>query len=276
MVGILGWVAMSVALPYQTALGELSSGCLSPGFLSVVGPLEPAGSQKYSSEGLVNGQSPALFTHRVSLWVRNELFFWWDCQFELASCFSKALQWLTFPTRAAELFHLHMGFFSVSCSALSSPSRQRGNIPSMYLATSFVQREHNQLPHCARIWGSLPNSVLCSPCGLPDLLGWKGISYRATQAGNRQRSFVSTCVWQSWSSQMLAAALCIVRVSPLCYSWWGWRQSKVERDLCRQVAVGGFVSACIMVGPGTPSCFQVFAILCSLCCVSALLTQAGN
>jgi hypothetical protein len=57
---MLGCVAMSVALPYQTTLVGLSSGCLSPGFLSGVGLLEQAGSQKWSLEKLVNEWSPAL------------------------------------------------------------------------------------------------------------------------------------------------------------------------------------------------------------------------
>jgi hypothetical protein len=38
-VGMLGCMSMSASLPYQMALWGLSSGCLSPGFLSGVGPL---------------------------------------------------------------------------------------------------------------------------------------------------------------------------------------------------------------------------------------------
>jgi hypothetical protein len=49
-------VAMSFALPCQTALRGLNSGCLSLGFLSGVGPLQQAGSQKWLPEGLVNEQ----------------------------------------------------------------------------------------------------------------------------------------------------------------------------------------------------------------------------
>jgi hypothetical protein len=64
---MLGFVAMSVALPYWTSLWGLSSGCLSPGFLSGVGTLEQEVSQKWSCEGLVNEQSPAPSTHRASL-----------------------------------------------------------------------------------------------------------------------------------------------------------------------------------------------------------------
>jgi hypothetical protein len=54
----LGWYvglhATSVALPYWTAVGMLSSGCLSSDFLSGVGPLDKACSQKWSHEWLVS------------------------------------------------------------------------------------------------------------------------------------------------------------------------------------------------------------------------------
>jgi hypothetical protein len=66
-VGILGCMAMNTALPNRTALGELSFACLSLGFLSGVGPLEKAGCQMWSPDGLVNEQSPALSTYRASL-----------------------------------------------------------------------------------------------------------------------------------------------------------------------------------------------------------------
>jgi hypothetical protein len=156
---------MSVALPYWTALGVLNSGCWSPGFLSGVGHLEQAGSQKWSCEGLVNEKSPAPSTHRASLWVRNELF---SCQFQLAPSFSKVLQcwlsprgcWVVLPPYG--LFQLHV---------LPLPLRERENITSVYLATRFVQRGCIWLPNCDKICSSLPNSVLHSPCRLADLLG---------------------------------------------------------------------------------------------------------
>jgi hypothetical protein len=44
--GRLGCMAMSVSLPYWTTLVGLSSWCLTPGFLSGVGPLEQSGSQQ--------------------------------------------------------------------------------------------------------------------------------------------------------------------------------------------------------------------------------------
>jgi hypothetical protein len=67
-VGMLGYMEMSVALPYQTVLGQgFNPGCLSLGFLSGVGSLEQAGSEKWPNEGLVNEQSPAPSTHRASL-----------------------------------------------------------------------------------------------------------------------------------------------------------------------------------------------------------------
>jgi hypothetical protein len=89
---LICWVVwqMTVALPYWTALWELSSGCLSPRFLSGVGLLEQAGSQKWSHERLVNEKLSAPSSHRASLWVRNELF---SCKthFHLAPGFSKAV-----------------------------------------------------------------------------------------------------------------------------------------------------------------------------------------
>jgi hypothetical protein len=168
--GMLGCMAISVALPCQLC-GGLSSGCLSPGFLSGVGLLEQAGSQKWYHERLVNKQSPAPLTHRANLWFRNELVSWWDYQFQLAHGFSKAVQCLAFPSGAAELPHPHLSLFS-SAFCLYPPGR--GKIfPPLCLATSFAQKLCNQLSSCDRIWGSLPNSVLCSPGRLTDPLGWK-------------------------------------------------------------------------------------------------------
>jgi hypothetical protein len=108
--GLLDCMAMNVAFPCWTALRMICSGCLSLDFFSGVGPLEQAGSQKWSPEGLVNEQSPA--PHRASLWVRNELFSWWFCQFQFIPSFSKAVQCLGIPTAAAELPYPYMGFFS--------------------------------------------------------------------------------------------------------------------------------------------------------------------
>jgi hypothetical protein len=66
---------------------------------------------------------------------------------------------------------------------------------------------------------------------------------------------------QSWSSQMFVAAL-FLWFSVLHYCWQGCRHTMVERDLRRQAAVGGSVSASIMAGPGTLRCLQVSAVLC--------------
>jgi hypothetical protein len=71
-IGMLGCVAMDVALPYQTVLGRIGSGCLSLSFLSGMGSLMQAGSQKWSRGELVYEQSPAPSTHRASLWDRVE------------------------------------------------------------------------------------------------------------------------------------------------------------------------------------------------------------
>jgi hypothetical protein len=180
---------------------------LSLGFFSGVGPPQQAGSQKWFCEELVNEQLPAPSTHRESLWVRNELFYWWDCQFQLTPSFSKAVQCLAFSTVAVELPHPYTGFFS------SSPPRWRGNIPSVYLVTSFVKKECNQLPSCARICGSLRYTVLHSPGGLADLLGFKEISSREVQSGGRQKFCVCLClaglVFPDACSCSLPVVLCV-------------------------------------------------------------------
>jgi hypothetical protein len=101
---MLGCVAMSVALPYQTTLVGLSSGCLSPGFLSGVGLLEKAGAWKWSCEGLVNEQPPAPACGLEMSFSLGE-----TVKFQLAPGFSKAMQCLACPTGAAEgKYSLHV------------------------------------------------------------------------------------------------------------------------------------------------------------------------
>jgi hypothetical protein len=156
------------------------------------------------------------------------------------------VQCLAFPTGAAKLLDPHMDYFS-SVFCLYSP-RQKGNIPLVYLANSFVQRRCNQFPSCV---SSLPNSVLCLPGGLADSLGCKQISFMAVKINSRQRFLCLLVFGRSWSSQMLVASL-FLRFSGLCYCWQACR-----RDLCRRVAVVGSMSAYIMAGPGTPRCLQV-------------------
>jgi hypothetical protein len=73
---------------------------------------------------------------------------------QCSTCFSP--QWLlSYPTPHG-LFHLDILLLIPS---LPHP-RQRGNIPSMVLAISFVHRGCNQLHNCVRICGSLP--VCCT------------------------------------------------------------------------------------------------------------------
>jgi hypothetical protein len=156
------------------------------------------------------------------------------------------------------------------CSAPSP--RQRGNIPSMYLATSSVPRGCIQLPSCARICESLPNSVLHSLGRLADSLGWKFISYRAAQAGSRQSFCVCLCLVGPGLSRCLQQlSFC---GSLHCIIVWEVVETLKWRDLCRQVAVRGSVSVCILVGPGTPRWFAGFCH--SLHWVLVLLTQAGG
>jgi hypothetical protein len=170
-------------------------------------------------------------------WVRNELCFWWNCQFQLALGVSKAV--------AAELPHHHIGFFS-NMFCPSPSSRQKGSIPSVCLATSFVQRGCNRVPSCARIW-SFPRL----PGGLADSLGWKWISYKANQAGGRERFCVH--MFLVGSSLPKCFQQLILWFSVLHYCWWDCRHTKAKR---------GSVSTHITAGPGTPRCFQVSAVLC--------------
>jgi hypothetical protein len=199
------------------------------------------------------------FTHRASLWVRNELFTSWDCQFQLASGFFKVVQYQAFPTAASELPLPHMGFSGLHSAHLSP--RKRGNIPSVCLATSFVQTECNWLPSCARIWGSIPNSVFCSPGGLAVFLGWKWISCRAAQAGSRQRFCVCLCL-VAQSSQLLTQAL-FLQVSALRYSWQDYRQVKAER-WGQESSSRRFFVHMYYGGTSIPRCLQVSAIPCIL------------
>jgi hypothetical protein len=91
-------------------------------------------------------------------------------------------QWLLSCFSRYGLFHLQVLPLPPPC-----PSLQRGNISFVYLATRFIQRRCNQLTS----YGSLSNSVLCSPGRLADSLGWKWISYRA---GGRERFCVCLCL----------------------------------------------------------------------------------
>jgi hypothetical protein len=45
------------------------------------------------------------------LWVRNDIFSWWDCPFQLAPGFYKAIKCQSFLTTDAEFPHPYMGFF---------------------------------------------------------------------------------------------------------------------------------------------------------------------
>jgi hypothetical protein len=91
------------------------------------------------------------------------------------------------------------------------PTPGRGEI-FLPFGHKFCSEECNQLPSCTRIWGSLPNSVLCSLGGLADSLCWEWTSYRAAQAGSRD--FVSAGVWQvlvfpDACSNSLSVVLCV-------------------------------------------------------------------
>jgi hypothetical protein len=231
---------MSFALPYRTALVVLSSVCLSLGFLSGAGTLEQAGSQKWSHEGLMNKQLPAHSTHRARLWVRNELFSWWGCQYQLAPSFSKAVQCLAFPRGLLSCSTLVLAFAALCC-ALPPQAEEKQSLHAF--GHQFCPEGIQSALSCARIWGSLPNSVSHSPGGLADLLVWKQISDRAAQAGGRQRFCAPVCFVGPGLPRCLkqlsfyGSLHCItvgelsdtLRWRKICTSWW---QSEV---LCPHV-----------------------------------------
>jgi hypothetical protein len=134
------------------------------------------------------------------------------------SAYSQFLQgsaMLDFLHRGCWVTQLTHGLFQLC--VLSLPHRQKGNIPFMHLAISFVQRKCNRLPSCIRVWGSLPNSLLHSPDQLVVLLGWKRIATRQHRqvAG---KDFGSSCDWhvllpeQLFLSAVLQVALLLVRL----------------------------------------------------------------
>jgi hypothetical protein len=169
-VAMLVCMAMNVALLYQTALG--SSSMVVWAWISLVewdlwrGGFSEVFQWAVRSEGLVNEQSPVP-PHTGQTY---EL----EMGFSLGESFSFSLikispwqcsAWLSpqlllsypNPTQAYSALHL----------APLLPS-QREHIPSMYLATSFVQRGCNWLPSCTTICSSLPYSVSHSA----NFLGW--------------------------------------------------------------------------------------------------------
>jgi hypothetical protein len=165
---------------------------LSPGFLSGVGPLEQAGFQKLSHKGLVmSSRQPFPFTGQ-------------SCELKISFSLGEILSYSLLPISPRQCnawlspqqllcCYTPTQAISAQRSALHT-SRQRGNILSVYLATSLVQRGCNWLPDWAKICDFLPNSVLHSPGGLADSLNWKWISYRAMQASSRQRFCVYLCL----------------------------------------------------------------------------------
>jgi hypothetical protein len=98
-------------------------------------------------------------------------------------------------------------------------------MPSVYLATFFVQNGCIQLPSCARICGPIPDNMSYSPGGLADSLGWKRISYRAVRAGYRQQVEVMCPLMfgGSWTSRCLqqlsfCSSLCCIIVGEVVYT----------------------------------------------------------
>jgi hypothetical protein len=247
---MLGCVATNIALSYQTALEGLSCGCLSPSFLSGVGPLEQVGSQKWSCEGLVNEQSqPLPLTGQAcERWA----FFLGDTlSFQLAPGFSNAVQYLAFPIMAFELFYPDMGY--------SSSLRQKGGI----------------FPLC--IWPSVlfRGGVITSPAVLEQCvaltwpvsrLTWLKTDQFHGSAGRWQTEVLYPLVFDgSWCSQKHAEALwgslcCIIvdevadilrlrvicsggrQLEALCLHiiWWG----QMLPDACRSLLFSVFCFSC--------------------------------
>jgi hypothetical protein len=86
-----------------------------------------------------------------------------------------------------------MGLFQLC--VLPFPPRQRGNISSVYLATSFVQRECIWLPSCARI--EVPSKKCVA-------FTWQVSRFAWLRMGELRGSTPQAV---SWSSQTLAADL---------------------------------------------------------------------
>jgi hypothetical protein len=137
--------------------------------------------------------------------------------------FSKAVQCLAFPTPTQAN--------SARCS--DPPHRQRGNNFLHVFGHQFCPERCDWLPSCARICGSFPNSVLCSPGGLVDSLGWKQISYRAVQAGSRQRFCACLCLVGPGLPRCLQLSLC---ASLCCIIVGKVADTLRQREIC---TVGG-------------------------------------
>jgi hypothetical protein len=104
--------------------------------------------------------------------------------------------------------------FSALCSA--SLPQAEGKYSLHVFGHKFCPERCNWLPGCARICGFLPKSVLHSPGGLADSLGWKQISYRAVQVGGRQKFCVLLCmqvlVFPDACSSSFCGSLCCIIV----------------------------------------------------------------
>jgi hypothetical protein len=262
------WQCM-LPLPLGQLWGGLGSAWLSLGFLTRVHSLAQVGSQKWPREGLVNEQSPAPFTHRASLWVRNELLSWWDCQFQLTPTFSKAVQCLAFTT--VLLSHpIPTWAFSAPCSA--PPPRQRGNVLSTYLATTFVWGwvglgvggHCNWLHSWARVCGSLQNRQCVTFSWWVCRFALLKMGQLQDSAGRPQTEVLRPHVLGgSRSSQMLAALF--LWFSALHYCWQDCRHTPMETGLRRQ-AQSEVLCPCILwwvqVFPDAFRCLSALSALC--------------
>jgi hypothetical protein len=114
--------------------------------------------------------------------------------------------------------------FSVTCSA--PPSPQKGNIPSVYLATSFVQRGCNGSP--AVLEYVLPSKQCVALTWQFSRFTWLKRDQLQSSTGRQQREVLCLLVFgRLWSSQMLAAAL-FLWFSALHYYLRGCRHTKAE------------------------------------------------
>jgi hypothetical protein len=153
-----------------------------------------------------------------------------ETQFQLAPGFSKAVQFLAFPT---VLLSPHLLW------AISAPGRGE-----MFPACGW--------PPVLFRWGTYSSpalldyvipfqTVLCSSGWFADSLDWKWVSCRATQAGSRQR----LCVHLSLAGPDLPRCLLLCLCGSLCCVFVGEVVETLrQRESCTGLAVRGL---CLLV-----------------------------
>jgi hypothetical protein len=146
----------------------------------------------WSWEELVCEQSPVPSAHRASLETRIELF--GQLFFSSLHFLQSVQMWCCFYQIAARLPHPHTG--CVSSGLHPIPTSQRWNVPSVYLAISFVQGGCNLPTSCAGLRGS-PEGRWCVVLTwwVADSLGWKQV-LSSTVLTSRSPRFCVHLFWQ--------------------------------------------------------------------------------